>query len=80
MTKTVPAVVLAAFAAGYLCGATMTTSAEAQLGDVLKGAGKSGTLGPVGELGTAIVDMQQNVDELNKNLGVLKKVKSALGG
>jgi hypothetical protein len=80
MRRMVPGVILAAFAAGYLCGAAMTTPAEAQLGDIMKGAGKSGALGPVGELGSTIIDMQKNVDELNKNLGVLKKVKAALGG
>ena len=37
-------------------------------------------LGSVGQLGAAIVDMQQHVNELQKNLDTLKKVKSALGG
>jgi hypothetical protein len=30
--------------------------------------------------GTAIVEMQQHVDGLQKNIDVLKKVKSSLGG
>src|SRR5204863_423638 len=34
----------------------------------------------VADLGTAIVDMQQHVDGLQKNLETFKKVKSALGG
>ena len=48
--------------------------------DVMKKAGESGKLGPVGDLGSSIVDMQQHVDGLQKNLETLKKVKSALGG
>jgi len=68
------------FAAGFLCGTLTHRSAEAQLGDVIKKAGESGTLGSAGQLGTAILDMQQHVDGLQKNLDTLKKVKSAIGG
>ena len=44
-------------------------------------AGESG--GPLGsavQLGQAIGDMQQHVDGRQKNIEVLKKVKSSLGG
>lgn len=73
------------FAAGFACGSWTDHSAQAQLGQVggemLKKAGSSGGMvGGVVELGTAIVDMQKQVDGLQKNLGVLKKVKAALGG
>jgi len=68
------------FGAGYLCGSLGQRSAEAQLGDVMKKAGESGALGSVGEMGTAILDMQKNVDGLQKNLDTFKKVKAALGG
>lgn len=47
---------------------------------MIKKAGESGALGSVGQLGTAILDMQQHVDGLQKNLDTLKKVKSAIGG
>ena len=70
----------AIFAAGFLAGSVTQRRAEAQLGDVMKKAGESGKLGPVGDLGSSIVDMQQHVDGLQKNLETLKKVKSALGG
>ena len=80
MRPTLPALLAATFLAGYLCGAAGTPSADAQMGDMLKGAAKSGSLGPVGELGNSIVEMQQHVSELQKNLDTLKKVKTALGG
>jgi hypothetical protein len=70
----------AIFTAGFLAGSVTQRRAEAQLGDVMKKAGESGKLGPVGDLGSAIVDMQQHVDGLQKNLETFKKVKSALGG
>jgi hypothetical protein len=68
------------FLAGFLCGALSQRRAEAQLGEVMKKAGESGALGSVGELGSAIVDMQDHVSALQKNLDTLRKVKSALGG
>ena len=74
------AAAVAIFAAGFLAGSVTQRRAEAQLGDVMKKAGESGKLGPVGDLGSSIVDMQQHVDGLQKNLETLKKVKSALGG
>ena len=44
-------------------------------------AGESGgALGSAVQLGSAIVDMQQHVDGLQKNIDVLKKVKTSLGG
>ena len=80
MRRMVSGLVLAAFAAGYLCGMATTTPAEAQMGDLMKGAAKSGALGSVGELGSSIVSLQEHVDGLQKNIDVLKKVKTALGG
>jgi hypothetical protein len=72
--------VVTLFAAGFVCGTLTHRRAEAQLGDVMKKAGESGALGSVGEMGTAILDMQKNVDGLQKNLDTFKKVKAALGG
>ena len=80
MTSRRIAMVGAIFAAGFLCGSLTQRSADAQLGDVMKKAAESGALGPAGELGTALVDMQDHVTALQKNIDTLKKVKSALGG
>lgn len=80
MRMTVPSMLAATFLAGYLCGSFTTSPAEAQLGDMVKGAAGSGALGPVGDLGTSIVDMEKHVSGLQKNLDTLKKVKAALGG
>ena len=78
-------VVAAAFAAGFVVGSVNHHPAAAQLGDLVKAglekAGDSGgALGSAVKLGEAIVDMQQHVDGLQKNIDVLKKVKSSLGG
>ena len=73
------------FAVGFLCGSVTQRRADAQLGDLGKAAmekaGESGgALGSVVKLGESIVEMQQHVDGLQKNIEVLKKVKSSLGG
>ena len=75
----------AVFAAGFLCGSVSRHRADAQLGELGKAAmekaGESGgVLGSAVQLGSAIVEMQQHVDGLQKNIDVLKKVKSSLGG
>jgi hypothetical protein len=76
---------LAVFGAGYVCGSLGSRPAEAQVkelgGAVMKQAGESGgALGSAAKLGTAITDMQEQVNGLQKNLEVLKTIKSALGG
>jgi hypothetical protein len=74
-------VVAGIFAVGFVCGSLSQRPAEAQLGDVMKKAGEQGgALGSVGQLGSSIVEMQQHVDGLNKDLETLRKVKTALGG
>lgn len=70
----------AIFAVGFVCGSFAQRPAEAQIGDVMKKAAGSGALGPAGDLGTAIVDMQEHVTGLQKNVDTLKKIKAALGG
>jgi len=75
---------LAIFSLGYLCGSWNQHFANAQvggLGGVLEQAGKLG--GPVGsaaQLGSSIVEMQEHVNGLQKNIDVLKKIQSALTG
>ena len=76
---------LAIFAAGWLAGAVSQRSAEAQLGELGKGAMEKageggGALGSAAKLGTSISDMQTHLDALQKNVETLKGIKSALGG
>ena len=75
------ALIAVIFASGYMCGAVGNTRAEAQLGtmatDALKGAASGTTLG---DMGTALVEAEQHVSGLQKNIDSLKKVKAALGG
>jgi hypothetical protein len=66
---------LAVFVMGFLCGSVSQRSADAQLPGVGQGA-----LGSVTELGSSIVEMQQHVNGLQKNLDTLKKIQGALGG
>ena len=74
-------VLAAVFAAGYLCGSVSHRSAQAQMGDVMKKAAESGgPLGTAAKLGTAISDMQEEVNGLQKNLSTLRDIKTALGG
>jgi hypothetical protein len=72
------------FALGFFCGSISQQGADAQVKDLggalMKGAVGSGALGPVGELGTSIIEMQEHVSGLQKNIDTLKKVQSALTG
>ena len=73
------------FALGCLVGTVNQRYADAQkipgVGEVLDKAGKSGgPLGSVTQLGSSIVEMQNHVNGLQKNLETLKTVQSALGG
>jgi hypothetical protein len=74
--------VLGTFTLGYVCGSATQQQADAQgLGGVLGQAGQAGgVLGAAGQLGSSIVEMQDHVTGLQKNLETLKKVQSALGG
>jgi hypothetical protein len=80
---------LTVFAAGYLCGTVSEQRAVADMGGLgnavggavaKEAAGSGGALGSAAKLGTAIVDMQSQVDGLQKNLETLKAIKGALGG
>jgi hypothetical protein len=73
------------FALGFVCGSLDRGRANAQMkemgGSVMKQAGESGgVLGSATQLGSSIVDMQQHIDGLQKNMETLKKIKAALGG
>jgi hypothetical protein len=73
------------FSAGYVLGTVDAEPAQAQVGDVgkdllNKASESGGTLGTAAQLGTTISDMQTHVNELQKNLETLNKIKAALGG
>ena len=73
------------FVLGFVSGSMSQRPVEAQVPGVGKGVleqatGAGGALGSVAELGSSIVEMQQHVDGLQKNLETLKKVQTALGG
>jgi len=73
------------FAVGFLCGSLTQKSADAQLKEIgragiQKLGPQGGAAGSVVELGRSIVEMQQHVDGLQKNIDTLKTVQSALGG
>jgi hypothetical protein len=75
----------AIFAAGFLLGSITQRPAEAQLGGLkdkaTEAAGEQGgALGAASELGTQLTDMKKNLDGLQKNYEMLKKVQSLLGG
>jgi hypothetical protein len=62
------------FLLGFVLGSVRQQVAQAQVPKL------GGALGSVQELGSSIVEMQQHVDGLQKNLGTLKKVQAGLGG
>jgi len=72
------------FMLGFVIGSVSQRSAQAQVpgGKELleKATGSGGVVGSVSELGSSIVEMQQHVDGLQKNLATLKKVQAVLGG
>jgi hypothetical protein len=83
MTRAVlTGVILGAFGLGYVCGTVGQRPADAQgLGGVLEQAGKAGgPLGAAAQLGSSIVQMQEHVSGLQKNVDALRKVQSALTG
>ena len=70
------------FGLGYLCGTMNQQRADAQgMGGLLEQAGKmGGTMGAAGQFGSSLLEMQQHVSGLQKNLDMLKSIQSALIG
>jgi hypothetical protein len=73
------------FVMGFFLGSVSQHNADAQLPGIGKGAlekarESGGALGSVAELGSSIVEMQEHVNGLQKNLDTLKKIQGALGG
>jgi len=75
------ALVVGVFGLGYVCGSMMPRQAEAQMGGLLEKAGKlGGPVGSIAEFGSSIVEMQDHITGLQKNLDTFKKVQSSLTG
>ena len=81
--------ILTIFGAGYLCGTVTERRAIADMHDlgaavgeatVKEAAGSGGAVGQAAKLGTAITDMEGQVQGLQKNLETLKAIKGVLGG
>jgi hypothetical protein len=75
------ATIVGVFGLGYVCGSMTQRQAEAQMGGLLEKAGKmGGPVGSVAEFGSSIVEMQDHITGLQKNLDTFKKVQSSLTG
>ena len=75
------AIIVGVFGLGYVCGSMTQQQAEAQMGELLEKAGKAG--GPVGsaaQFGSSLVEMQDHITGLQKNLDTFKKVQASLTG
>ena len=76
--------IVGTFSFGYICGSLNQRQAAAQvpgLGDALQRAGQSGgAVGNLSQLGSSIVEMQEHVNGLQKNIDTLKKFQSSLTG
>ncbi len=75
------AVIVGVFGLGYVCGSMTQRQAEAQIGGLLEKAGKAGGLvGSVAQFGSSLVEMQDHITGLQKNLDTFKKVQASLPG
>ena len=75
------AIIVGVFALGYVCGSMTQRQAEAQIGGLLEKAGKTGgPVGSVAQFGSSIVEMQDHINGLQKNLDTFKKVQASLTG
>ncbi|MGZ8521351.1 MAG: hypothetical protein ACXWX7_14515 [Candidatus Binatia bacterium] len=75
------AIIVGVFGLGYVCGSMTQRHAEAQIGGLLEKAGKAGgPVGSVAQFGSSLVEMQDHISGLQKNLDTFKKVQSSLTG
>jgi hypothetical protein len=75
------AIIVGVFGLGYVCGSMTQRQAEAQMGGLLDKAGKmGGPVGSVAQFGSSLVEMQDHISGLQKNLDTFKKVQSSLTG
>jgi len=64
-----------------VCGSMTQRQAEAQVGGLLEKAGKAGgPVGSVAQFGSSLVEMQDHISGLQKNLDTFKKVQSSPTG
>ena len=74
-------IILGAFGLGYVCGTMTQRQAEAQIGGILDKASKAGgPIGSVASFGNSLVEMQDHISGLQKNLDTFKKVQASLTG
>ena len=77
----ITAVIVGVFGLGYVCGTMTQRPAEAQVGGLLEKAGQmGGPIGSVAQFGSSLVEMQDHITGLQKNLDTFKKVQASLGG
>jgi hypothetical protein len=75
------ALIVGVFGLGYVCGSMTQRQAEAQMGGLMEKAGKmGGPVGSVAQFGSSLVEMQDHITGLQKNLDTFKKVQASLGG
>ena len=75
------ALIVGVFGLGYVCGSATQRQAQAQMGGMLEKAGKmGGPVGSVAQFGSSLVEMQDHINGLQKNLDTFKKVQASLGG
>ena len=75
------ALIVGVFGLGYVCGSMTQRQAEAQMGGLMEKAGKmGGPVGSVAQFGSSLVEMQDHITGLQKNLDTFKKVQESLGG
>ena len=75
------AIIVGVFGLGYVCGSMSQRQAEAQIGELLEKAGKAGgPVGSVAQFGSSLVEMQDHITGLQKNLDTFKKVQASLTG
>jgi hypothetical protein len=75
------AMIVGVFGLGYVCGSMSQRQAEAQIGELLEKAGKAGgPVGSVAQFGSSLVEMQDHITGLQKNLDTFKKVQASLTG
>lgn len=75
------AVIFGVFGLGYLCGTMTQRPAEAQIGGILDKASKAGgSIGSVASFGNSLVEMQDHITGLQKNLDTFRKVQASLTG
>jgi len=76
--------ILGVFALGYVCGSLSQRYADAQVGGLggalEKAGGMGGPVGSIAQMGSSLVEMQDHVTGLQKNIDSLKKVQAALTG